>query len=121
MPQSDDQVGFSEHTAEVGRRGGFTPQFAYHVRDFITVLNLVAIGLGVSVVPASLQRVRLPGIVYLPLAGTAPFAEMAAAVRRGSNAPAVRRFIDHLRRGRPIELPITADMPVPAPSGAPAP
>ncbi len=101
LPQSDDRVGFGEHTAAVGRRGGFTPRFAHHVRDFITVLNLVAIGFGVSVVPASLQRVQLPGIVYRPLAGVALFAEMVAAVRRSNNGPAVRRFIDHLRRHGP--------------------
>lgn len=105
VPQSDDRVGFSEYTIDVGHRGGFVPHFAYHVRDFITVLNLVAIGLGVSVVPASLQSVRLPGVVYRQLAAVSLFTEIVAATRRGNNGPVARLFIDHLRRCGQIDWP----------------
>jgi DNA-binding transcriptional LysR family regulator len=104
LPQSDDQVGFGEHSREIGRHGGFSPRFAYNVRDFITALNLVAMGLGISVVPASLQRIQLADIVYRPLEGLTLHAEIVAAIRRGNNSPVVRGFISALRQRGQVQL-----------------
>lgn len=114
VPQADDHTGFSEHTMAIGRAGGFTPHLAHHVRDFITVLNLVAAGLGVAAVPASLRHLRLADIVYRRLDGCAIAAELVAAVRRTGNAPVVGTFIETLRhrartappaRAGPVEGP----------------
>jgi DNA-binding transcriptional LysR family regulator len=61
-------------------------------------LNLVAAGIGVSIVPASLQRLQMDGIVYRKLEDmpqlTAP---LILACRHGENAAAVQRFLDLVR------------------------
>lgn len=98
VPQAHERAGFGELTLAIGRQGGFVPRLTHHVRDFITVLNFVAVGFGVAAVPASLERVRLPDIVYRPLADPVPHAELVAAFRRSGNAPVVQTFVALLRR-----------------------
>ncbi|RAI40972.1 LysR family transcriptional regulator [Rhodoplanes roseus] len=109
VPQADDRVGFGGHTMAIGRAGGFTPRIVHHVRDFISVLNLVGVGLAVAAVPSSLQRVRLPDVVYRPLADCEVFAELSAAYRRSGNAAVVRSFVRVLRARGETVLPVALD------------
>ena len=69
---------------------GFTPQ-ATEVAETSTLVSFVAAGLGVALVPASVQHLRITGSVYRPLAGTSPTVELAVATRQGETSPAVRR------------------------------
>ena len=83
---------------------GFSPEIGHETPQMIATLSLVAAGLGVSIVPASLQRLVLDGVAYRPLTGPAlPRAELNLAVRRHEPSPAVRRFVDlaRLERGSP--------------------
>ena len=50
---------------------GFSPRIGYETPQMIATLSLVAAGLGVSIVPASLTRMRLDGVAYRPAAGRA--------------------------------------------------
>jgi DNA-binding transcriptional LysR family regulator len=61
---------------------GFTPQ-ATEVAETSTLVSFVAAGLGVALVPASVQHLRITGSVYRPLAGTTPTVELAVATRPG--------------------------------------
>jgi DNA-binding transcriptional LysR family regulator len=109
VPQADDRIGFSGHTLAIGRAGGFSPRIVHHVRDFISVLNLVGVALGVAAVPSSLQRVRLADIAYRPLADCRVHAELAAAHRRSGNAAVVRSFLKILRRRGETVLPVALE------------
>jgi DNA-binding transcriptional LysR family regulator len=61
-------------------------------------LNLVAAGLGVSLVPASLRSLQMEGVVYRRLAEVSQLkAPLILACRRGENSAAVQRFIDLVR------------------------
>ncbi len=97
VPQADDEVGFSRHAAEIARQGGFVPHFSHHVRDFISVLSLVGVGLGVAAVPASLQCVRVADVVYRPLADCTVTAELAGAFRRDERSPTIVNFVETIR------------------------
>jgi DNA-binding transcriptional LysR family regulator len=59
-----------------------------------SMLGLVAAGLGVSLVPASLQNLKRPGIVYKPLLKCTSQIEISLATRKGQRAPVERSFID---------------------------
>lgn len=48
-------------------RAGFNPQIAQEAPQIISTLNLVAAGLGVTIVPASLRNLAMPGIVFRAL------------------------------------------------------
>ena len=46
----------------LSRDAGFTPHFAQEAAEAMTIIGLVAAGLGVSVLPASYQRMRIDGV-----------------------------------------------------------
>ena len=78
---------------------GFSPIVAQEAPRIVSTLNLVAAGLGVAIVPASLQRMQMDGVVYRRLAGAAqPRAPLLLATRRGDTGPVVRHFLDLVKR-----------------------
>ena len=73
-----------------------TPRVAQYAPEMLTIIGLVAAGIGVSLVPASVQRLALDGVAYRPVGG-APAAELAAITRADDGSPLVRAFIAHAR------------------------
>lgn len=51
----------------LARQAGFSPHFAQEASEAMTIIGLVSAGLGVSVLPASFQRMRIDGVVYREL------------------------------------------------------
>ena len=99
IPNQEEGMSFHTHTMAVAQRGGFAPRLAHRGRDLIAVATLVALGLGVAVVPESLRRtLTLPGVTYRPLRGPPILADIAAAFRRGEAAPATRALIRQIRQ-----------------------
>lgn len=97
---ADHGIGISywQHTIDFGKRGGYTPRIDTYGRNLFAVVGLVALGLGVAVVPASMSKcLRLPGLAYRPMSGTPIISELAAAFRRNERGPAARAFIQTLR------------------------
>lgn len=81
------------------RGAGFSPRIGQEAPRIISTLNLVAAGLGVSLVPESLRRLQMDGVVYRELAVNAKLtAPLILACRRGENSAAVQRFIDLVHR-----------------------
>jgi DNA-binding transcriptional LysR family regulator len=73
---------------------GFSPAIGHDAPHMVAALSLVAAGLGVSIVPEQLTRMRLEGVAYRPLTGEAqPRAQLNLAVRRGDGSAAMRRFV----------------------------
>jgi DNA-binding transcriptional LysR family regulator len=73
---------------------GFSPRIGYETPQVIATLSLVSAGLGVSIVPTSLTRMRLEGVAYRPLAGAPqPLAQLNLAARRVETSAAARRFV----------------------------
>lgn len=81
------------------RGAGFSPRVGQEAPRIVSTLNLVAAGLGVSVVPESLRSLQMEGVVYRTLAaGTQLTAPLILACRRGENSATVQRFIDLVHR-----------------------
>lgn len=75
------------------RRAGFRPRELREVGETATLAVLVAAGLGVALVPAPVQALRLEGVAYLPLAaGPAgpETVELALARRPDAGSAALR-------------------------------
>ena len=78
---------------------GFSPQIGQEAPRIVSTLNLVAAGLGIALVPASLQRMQMDGVAYRRLRGTPqPRAPLLLATRRADTSPVVRRFLDLVKR-----------------------
>ena len=80
------------------RKAGFSPKIRQEAPRIVSTLNLVAVGLGISIVPDSLRRLQMDGVTYRRIAGSAKLsAPLILACRRGGNSAAVQRFIDLVR------------------------
>jgi len=79
-------------------RAGFSPRVEQEAPRMFSTLNLVAAGLGISIIPASMQRLHMEGVVYRRLKGAPLKAPLKLASRRSESAPAVRSFVDLVRR-----------------------
>jgi len=84
---------------------GFSPRVAQEAPRMLSTLSLVAAGLGVSLVPASLRRVNIEGVVYVSV--TRP-AELRAPLnliwRDAPLSGAARRLIEEARQHRQESL-----------------
>ena len=80
---------------------GGHPRVVQYAPEMLTIVGLVAAGMGVSLVPASVARLALDGVAYRPLNG-APKAELVAIARAHQDAPLARAFIDHARAREPL-------------------
>lgn len=93
-------IGYWDRVAALFHEAGleFDPQEAAgHVS---TILGQVAIGAGVSIVPSSAQRVRIPGVVYVPF-GTPTHLPLAVAFNPRSIPLAARLLLQQLP-GEPL-------------------
>ena len=77
---------------------GFEPLAAHEVAETATLVSFVAAGLGVSLVPASVQNMTVRGAVYRPLANDSTRVELAVAWRRNDERPVLVRALDVIRR-----------------------
>ena len=57
---------------ELGRAHGFEPRFGTEVTDVVAATVLASTGQGITLVPASMVNVALPGIAYRPLVSDVP-------------------------------------------------
>lgn len=76
---------------------GFAPRVAQEVNGVQTNLALVAAGVGVSLLPASVRVLAHTGVVFRPLAEPAPRSTLAAAWHRDNHAPLLRSFLQVVR------------------------
>src|SRR5690606_33585000 len=76
---------------------GFEPDVRFELRHWLSVVSLVAQGLGVSLVPEALQQAGLPGAAFVPLQGKAPPYETRCLWRSGGEGAALVAFLDAVR------------------------
>jgi len=74
------------------RDEGFEPQIGQIASQITSIANLVAVELGVSVVPARTADAAVNGVRYLPIAGKAPVARIALATRIDDRSVITKNF-----------------------------
>ncbi|WP_343225479.1 LysR family transcriptional regulator [Luteolibacter pohnpeiensis] len=93
FPHSDGP-GFHKEILSACRKAGFTPVPGQEAPQMTSLAVLVAAGLGVSLVPASLAQIQVPGVIYAPIGkGPAPVSRLCVAVREGRVTPAMQNFL----------------------------
>ena len=85
--------GLTDAVIAACERSGFRPRVSQETPQLTSTLNLVAAGLGVSIVPESLKHLRTNDIIYLRLTGNAPQAALGLASRADGRSAAVDNFI----------------------------
>jgi len=78
---------------------GFSPHIGQEAPRIVSTLNLVAAGLGITIVPASLSRLPLEGVTYRPLQGRPALkVPLSLASRSDERSAATLGFIDLVRQ-----------------------
>jgi len=88
----------------LARQAGFSPHFAQEASEAMTIIGLVSAGLGVSVLPASFQRMRMEGVVYRTLLDSDAMTAVWVVQRRQSTSAMARAFVS-LLSGREAPAP----------------
>jgi len=76
---------------------GFAPRVVQEVREMQTAISLVAAGLGIALLPASVQHLHRDGVVYRPLPDSAPRTELAVLSRKEDASPVLQNFLAIVR------------------------
>jgi DNA-binding transcriptional LysR family regulator len=85
--------GFFDEIISSCRRAGFEPKMGYEAPQITSVGNMIAAGLGVSIVPISIaNQVCVAGVKYLKIVGDAPIAPIALGIRPDEQSVTVRNF-----------------------------
>lgn len=82
-------------------KAGFHPSMRYAARQWLTVSALVASGLGVALVPASIARSGIQGARFLPLEDIHTSSYAWCLRRKDNQDPATQAFIDIVRQSLP--------------------
>lgn len=80
------------------RRAGFEPKIGQIASQITSIANLVAVELGVSIVPARMANAAVPGVCYLPINGIAPVARIALATRLTDRSIITRNFVAYVKQ-----------------------
>ena len=79
---------------------GFNPEIGQEAPRLPSTLSLVAAGLGVSIVPASMRRLDSDGVAYLELDGCPELvAPLLLATRRSDRSIILRHFREQVKNG----------------------
>lgn len=78
------------------QRAGFSPRIVQEAQ-MQTIVSLVAAGIGVGLVPATLQNLSRRGLVYKPLTGAVSKLQLAVAWRRDNHSPLLEAFLAVVR------------------------
>jgi len=81
------------------QRAGYSPNIGQEAPRMLATLSLVAAGLGVTLVPQSMRRLRVDGVAYRPIDRAAGLiAPLNLAYRRAESSAAAQRFLALVRR-----------------------
>jgi len=89
-------TGMYANLIEACERAGFTPQVAAEVDRMLTNIGLVAAGVGISAVPASMQGFHADSVAYCRIRDGGPglSAPLTLVTREQALVPAARNFVE---------------------------
>jgi DNA-binding transcriptional LysR family regulator len=90
------EVGFLSNIAAISPPG-VTLRIAKRAPDVFTVLTLVAVGAGITVVSGSLARIAIPGLTFREIVGVKRTSDHVVAYRKNESAAVVLAFVKFLR------------------------
>lgn len=90
-------AGFYDQLVSVCRGAGFSPRVVQEAGQMQTILSLVAAGLGVALIPATVRSLRGEDVVYRPLRERLPETGIAVARRSDDSALLEENFLNVVR------------------------
>jgi DNA-binding transcriptional LysR family regulator len=97
LPPRQLGQGFYRQIISLCQQQGFSPKVRQEALLMQTIVSLVAGGVGVALVPASLQNLQRVGVVYKTLQGQKLELEMAVVWRRDNSSQVLQEFLKVVR------------------------
>jgi DNA-binding transcriptional LysR family regulator len=92
---------FFDATSAACRQAGFSPVLGPEAPRITSALNLVAAGFGICLVPFSVSRMEMEGIVFRQLKGSVrPTSPINIVSRRNDSAAVVRNFLIRVQKAK---------------------
>lgn len=103
---------FHDAVLQACRAAGFDPVVAHEAGRLTSIIDMVASGLGIALVPASLAGVGVPAICFREIADNIPSVPLALATARDAQSAVLANFVaaarqrsgDRERRDRPFPM-----------------
>jgi DNA-binding transcriptional LysR family regulator len=93
LPLRPTAPGLYDMTIAACQRAGFSPRVTHEVGEFPPLLHLVASGMGVTIVPASLQYMYPSVVSYRRIEGDTPHTQISIIQRSNERSAAVRNLV----------------------------
>lgn len=95
-------AGLHDEIVAACRVAGFSPRVVQEASQVTSIVNLVASGLGVSILPASMQHMHTDGVTFRPIARPVPKARLSLIWRhQDGDAPQLVRLRELIRELAP--------------------
>jgi len=99
-PPRAHAVTLTDRLALLADKAGFRPNLRQEAQQIPSLLPLVAAGLGVALVPASLRAVHLDGVAFVPVDDPDAHLLLAVASRVDNASPVLESFLRTVREAR---------------------
>jgi DNA-binding transcriptional LysR family regulator len=90
--------GLYDEIVSACQRAGFSPRIEQQASQVTSIVNLVAAGLGVSMVPESMKQINSQGVTYRRIEGDGPRARMSIVYREHQTSPALVNLLALARK-----------------------
>jgi DNA-binding transcriptional LysR family regulator len=85
--------GFFDQIIAMCQAEGFSPKIALEASQFHTIIGMVAAGVGITIVPGSMQRSRMKGVAFRPI-DNGPETALTMAWASSNKSPVLKKFVD---------------------------
>jgi len=85
--------GLYERIISLFQQANFQPNITQEAIQMQTIIGLVSAGMGVAVIPSSLQNLQRSGVVYRPIVEQVPVIETAVIWHQENLTPVVENFV----------------------------
>ncbi|MBD2246389.1 LysR family transcriptional regulator [Nostoc sp. FACHB-888] len=89
--------GLYDQILSLCQQGSFSPKVTQEAIQMQTIIGLVSAGMGIAIVPSSLQNLQRAGVVYRALEEKTPLVETAVVWRQEDMTPVLREFLQIVR------------------------
>jgi DNA-binding transcriptional LysR family regulator len=91
-------IGLYDKIMALCEEGNFIPKVAQEAIQMQTIIGLVSAGMGIAIVPASLQNLQRMGVVYRAIAQATPLVETAVVWKAEEITPVLEQFLTVVRK-----------------------
>jgi DNA-binding transcriptional LysR family regulator len=89
--------GFHDSVISVCQSAGFTPSISYRAQHLFAMMNLVSVGVGISLVPEYMAKLNIPGVTLKRMSDVSPLTHLSVMWSPANRSPIVSRVVQQLQ------------------------